>query len=188
MADPGYRTPGPIPTGVLATGPSADRWGTPWSAVWAGAFSAAAIWAVFGLLGVAIFRSAGMLNTSGVSWGMGVWSIILTAIALFVGGRVAARMGDMRTPRDAMMAGQTMFGLTAVGVLVFLVLLGTGSATGMTGTTTSSYVGSTIRGAGWFGWVGVLAGWLGAMAGAMASYGARRKSTGAPVRDIRTAA
>ena len=186
MADPGYRTPS-IPTGAVSTGPSVDRWGTPWGAVWAGAFSAAAIWAVFGQLGVVVFRSADLLNTTGVSWGMGVWSIILTGIALFVGGRVTARLGETRTPRDAVMAGQTMFGLTAVGVLVFLALVGAGSATGATGTTASSYVGSIIRGAGWFGWLGVLAGWLGAMAGATVSQRNRRQAA-APVRDIRSAA
>ncbi len=186
MADPGYRTPS-MPTGVVTAGPSVDRSGTPWGAVWAGAFSAAAIWAVFGELGVAIFRSTGSLNTSGVSWGMGVWSIILTGIALFVGGRVTARMGELRTPKDAIMAGQTMFGLTAVGVLVFAALLGAGSASGAAGTTASSYVGSIIRGAGWFGWLGLLAGWAGAMAGARASQ-TNRAQVAAPVRDIRRAA
>jgi hypothetical protein len=187
MADPGYRTPS-MPTGVVSAGPSVERWGTPWGAVWAGAFSAAAIWTVFGQLGVAVFRSAGSLNTAGMSWGMGVWSIILTGIALFVGGRVTARMGDLRTSRDAVMAGQTMFGLTAVGVLVFLVLMGARSATGVTATTAPSYVGSVIRGAGWFGWIGVLVGWLGAMAGAMASQKGRRQGATTPVRDIRSAA
>jgi len=186
MADPGFRTPS-IPTGVVSAGPSVDRWGTPWGAIWAGAFSAAAIWAVFGQLGVAIFRSAGLLGSSGVSWGMGVWSIILTAIALFVGGRVTARLGDARTSRDAMLAAQTMFGLTAVGLLVFLALLGAGSTSAATGITASSYVGSVIRGAGWFGWIGVLVGWLGAMAGASASQ-RNRLPAAAPVRDIRAAA
>lgn len=182
MADFGYRTPGPVPAGTAAAGPSVDRYGTPWGAVWAGAFSAAAIWAVFGQLGVAIFRSTGGLNTAGVSWGMGVWSIILTGIALFVGGRVTARLGDMKTSRDAIMAGQTMFGLVAVGVVLVLGLMGAGAnAAG------PSYVGYAIRSVGWFGWLAVLCGWVGAMAGAAASQRSRRVAA-APVRDIRNAA
>lgn len=182
MADFANRVPGPVPAAAAATGPAVDRYGTPWGAVWAGAFSAAAIWTVFGELGVAIFRTTGGLNTTGVSWGMGVWSIILTGIALFVGGRVTGRMGELRTRRDAAMAGQTMFGLTAVGLVLTLALMGTGAnAAG------PSYVGYAIRSAGWFGWVGVLCGWIGAMAGAT---GAQRivRQAATPVRDIRNAA
>lgn len=159
-----------------------DRYGTPWGAVWAGAFSAAAIWAVFGQLGVAIFRSVGTLHTTGVDWGMGVWSIILTGIALFVGGTVTARLGDLKTSRDAIMAGQTMFGLVAVGVVLVLALMGAG-----TNAAAPSYVGYVIRSAGWFGWLAVLCGWAGAMAGAAGSQ-RNRRAAAVPVRDIRNAA
>lgn len=185
MADMGYRNPGPALANA-GTGPSLNRPGTPWGAIWAGTFSFAAIWTVFGMLGISIFKSTGTLATpssTGVSWGMGIWSIILTAIAMFVAGHVTARLGNTTTRRDAVIAAQTMFGLSAVGVLVFLALAGAG-VSGMA----TPYVGYAIRTAGWFGWLGVLLGWACAMAGAASSQKSRPLAGTGTVRDIRTAA
>src|SRR5690348_15614621 len=86
MADIAYRN----------EGLSYSRSGTPWGAIWAGLFAFVAIWSVFGLLGEAIFASAANPNSanpvSGMSVGMGVWSVILTIIAMYVGGRVTGAL------------------------------------------------------------------------------------------------
>ncbi len=185
MADMGYRNPGPSLAGA-GTGPSLYRPGISWGAIWAGAFSFAAIWTVFGMLGMCLFRSTGTLTipfSTGVSWGMGIWSIILTAIAMFVAGHVTARLGNTTTRRDAVIAAQTMFGLSAVGVLVFLALAGPG-VRGMT----IPWVGYAIRSVGWFGWLSVLLGWSCAMAGAVSSQESRPLAGTGTVRDLRTAA
>ena len=68
--------------------------GAGWGAIWAGMFSFIAIWSVFGMLGEAIFAGSANPNTaqpvSGMSVGMGFWSVILTIIAMYVAGRVTA--------------------------------------------------------------------------------------------------
>ena len=185
MADMGYRNPGPSLANP-GIAPSLDRPRISWGAIWAGAFSFAAIWTVFGMLGMSIFKSTGTLTTpfsTGVSWGLGVWSIILTAIAMFVAGHVTAHLGNMPTRRDAVIAAQTMFGLSAAGVLLFLVLAGAGVRD-----MAIPYVAYAIRTAGWFGWLGVLLGWACAMAGAASSRNNRPLAGTGSARDIRTAA
>jgi hypothetical protein len=114
---------------------------------------------------------------------MGIWGIVLTAIAMFIGGRVTARLADAGSAREAVFSAQSMFGLAVVGVLVYLALMGTG-----VGMAEPQVVAHSIRDVGWFGWIGVLVGWLSAMGGAMAAQRARRQGVGAPVRDIRSAA
>lgn len=63
---------------------------TDWGAIWAGVFTFIAIWSVFGLLGMAIFASAANPNAqnpvTGMSAGMGIWAVVLTFIAMYVGG------------------------------------------------------------------------------------------------------
>ncbi len=70
-----------------------------WAAVWAGVFAFIAIWSVFGLLGMAIFASAANPSAqqpvTGMNVGMGIWAIILTAIAMWVAGRVTGHLAGI---------------------------------------------------------------------------------------------
>ena len=70
-----------------------------WGAIWAGVFSFITIWSVFGMLGEAIFVSAANPNaprpvtSSGMSWGMGIWAIVLTRMSIS-GARASPELGE----------------------------------------------------------------------------------------------
>jgi len=168
-----------------AVGVSAFRTGTAWGAIWAGMFVFAAIWTVFEMLGAAIFQSTGTLPAAGPHWGMGIWTIVLTAIAMFVAGGVTGRLSGVATRNDGAMCGMAMFGLSAVAVLV-LVLLRRAAIVPVA--TASPHVLAITASAAWFGFFALLAGWLCAMGGASAGAGGAVRTMAAPVRDIRTAA
>jgi hypothetical protein len=152
---------------------------------------------VFGLLGEAIFASAANPNSAnavgnGIGWGMGIWSIILTMIAMYVGGRVTAEFSGVTTRHDATLAGMTMFGLSVTSTIVLVVLAGSALAGGTSvASATRGSVISTLSGLGWAGFVSLFLGWLCAMWGA--SSGIRPQSTESVlqdtdnVRDIRVA-
>lgn len=177
---------------------------TDWSAIWGGVFTFCAIWSVFGALGAAIFASAANPNAprpvSGMNWGMGIWSIILTIIAMYVAGRVTGHLAVVSDRSDGVNHGQIMFGLSVVSVLVLTILGGAAlsGGQGVPGGAHSSYVLSVFANLGWFGFVSLLLGWLAAMGGASAgvSGAARMTTTGTPaetttqekVRGIRPAA
>jgi hypothetical protein len=138
---------------------------TPWGAIWAGMFTFVAIWSVFGLLGEAIFASAASPNAvapvSGMSVGMGIWSVILTIIAMYVGGRVTGSLAGVVTRHEGSLYGMTMFGLSVIATIVVLILGGTAlnGATGVAGAH-SSYmlpcfpisVGLGSSACSWDGW------------------------------------
>lgn len=176
MADLGYRVSG-IPVA---------RSGTPWGAIWAGVFSFVAIWSVFGLLGAAIFSSAG--NTAnpsvGIGWGMGIWSIVLTMIAMYVGGRVTGHLAGLSTRNEGALYGMTMFGLAVIAALVVVVF--SGAAAG-NGAAAAPFMLTVFSSVGWFGFAALFLGWLCAMGGGSSAVRAERQAV-APVRDIRAAA
>lgn len=148
-----------------------------WGAIWAGMFTFIAIWAVFGVLGMAIFAQAAnpaaARPVTGMSTGMGVWAIILTIIAMYVAGIVTGKLAEIGNPRDGIIHGMAMFGLSVVAVLVILGL-GEGAivsgAPTVTATITShsSYVLNMFASIGWIGFVALILGWLAAMGGASA--------------------
>lgn len=176
MADLAYRV----------AGPPLARTGTPWGAIWAGVFSFVAVWSVFGLLGAAIFSTAG--NTAnpstGIGWGMGIWCIILTMIAMFIGGRVTGHLAGIERRGEGLLCGQTMFGLAVIAALVIVVLAG---AAAHNGASSAPFMLTGFSSVGWFGFVALFLGWLCAMGGASSAAQAERQAA-APVRDIRTAA
>ncbi|HEX3662016.1 MAG TPA: hypothetical protein VHU89_11325 [Acidobacteriaceae bacterium] len=174
MADIAYRT---------ADSPVARRQ-TEWGAIWAGVFAVAAIWSVFGLLGASIFRVSAGGSVS--PWGMGIWSIVLTMIAMYVGGRVTGHLTGVQTSRDSIACGMSMFGLSVVAAAVLVILAGTASGTS-NAAVSGPYLAGVIEGAGWFGFVALFLGWLCALGGA-ASARTRVEREAAPVRDIRSAA
>lgn len=173
MADMAYRMPEV----------TAARRRTDWGAIWAGVFAVAAIWSVFGLLGASIFRVSAAGSTS--PWGMGIWSIVLTMIAMYVGGRVTGRLNSVASRGEGFASGTTMFGLAAVSAAVLVILAGAASGTS-NATVSGPYLAGVITGAGWFGFLALLLGWLCAIGGAASA--ARPAVQAAPVRDIRSAA
>lgn len=175
MADLAYRTP---------DSPVARRQ-TEWGAIWAGVFAVAAVWSVFGLLGVSIFKVSAGGSVS--PWGMGIWSIVLTLIAEYVGGRVTGHLSGVQTRSDGVTCGMTMFGLSAVSAAVLTVLVAAAAA----GTTHAQASGSYLAGVSitgsWFVFVALFLGWLGAIAGAV-SAGRPIERQAATVHDIRNVA
>ncbi len=165
---------------------------TDWGAIWAGTFTFIAIWSVFGLLGVAIFASTATATATepvvGMSVGWGIWSIVLTIIAMYVAGRETGRLAAVTNRHDGLIHGMVMFGLSVVAAVVITVLAGatmTGG-TGIAGTAHSPYLLTVFADLGWIGFVALFLGWLGALFGA--SSGASHKVSVSNVRDIRPAA
>lgn len=158
---------------------------TDWAAIWAGMFSFIAIWSVFGSLGLAIFASAATPAANhpatGIEWGMGIWSIVLTIIAMYVAGRVTGHLANLSRRQDGMLHGQIMFGLSCVAALILAVLAGSSLGVG-TGTPGTVQTYAVVSGMGWAGFISLLLGWFAALGGAVS--GVRKQAEIAP--DIRT--
>lgn len=176
-----------------------ERRGFNWSAVWGGVFTFMAIWTVFGVLGIAVFASAANPNAArpvtGMSVGEGVWAVILTIIAMYVGGFVTGRLAAVTTRHEGAAHGQVMFGLSVTGVILLVILASAGMTTGTTAATSSHspYILGAVADIGWGGFVALLLGWIGAMLGA--SQGQRQRTgtgttagTDRPVQQIRNVA
>ena len=169
----------------------APRLWVDWKAIWAGVFTFVAIWAVFGSLGWAIFASAANPNTArpitGMSVGMAIWAIVLTAIAMYVAGRETGRLAMIGNRHDGAIHGMIMFGLSTIGVLLLIalggdrILMSNGAASAH-----NPYLLSVLAGLGWAGFLSLFVGWLAAMGGA--STGAQRRQTETVVQPIRNAA
>lgn len=148
---------------------STRRMRTDWGAIWAGMFSFIAIWSVFGSLGLAIFAStatpAAAHPLTSMGWGMGIWAIVLTIIAMYVGGRVTGHLAGLTRRQDGMLHGQIMFGLSCVAVLV-LAVLASDSLAARQGTAVTTQSFSMVAGLGWAGFLSLLLGWLAALGGA----------------------
>ncbi len=163
-----------------------------WGAIWAGVFAFCAIWSVFGLLGEAIFASAANPNAtqpvSGMSVGMGIWSIILTIIAMYVGGRVTGYFAKFADRADATMHGLVMFGLSVISAAIIVVLAGAAlsGGTGVNASAHNPYALTVFADLGWIGFVALFLGWLAAMGGAASAT--RAVVARSDVREMRPAA
>jgi hypothetical protein len=186
MADIAYRNEEihSLPTGHVS-----------WGAIWAGMFTFVAIWSVFGILGEAIFASSANANASqpvsGMSAGMGIWSAILTIIAMYVAGRVTAHFSRLVDHASRIMHGVVMFGLSVMAVIITVILAGTAlsGGSGLAGGTHGPYMLTVFSDVGWAGFACLFLGWLAAMGGA-AHQGVARSSVtkNSNVQDIRPAA
>lgn len=186
MADTGYQTVNIQPARTLS-----------WGAIWAGVFSFAAIWTVFGVLGAAIFASSANPNASrpigGMNVGMGIWAIILTIIAMYVAGRVTGNLASTTTRNEGVQHGLVMFGLSVVAVVVLSAIGGAAlsGGSGVNGSVHSGYILGAFADLGWAGFVSLFLGWLAAMGGAsQGSHSLPARSTTEPenVQRIRPAA
>lgn len=151
MADEVYRTT------LAEVSPSRTSWG----AIFAGTFAALGVWSIFGSLGLAIFSSNANPNAARPLTGMpvaeGFWIVILSMIALYVGGRVTSALADVRASGEALTHGFVMFGLTTFAAILIATML-TGSTTaGTAGATVHSpYVLGTIAGSGYIVFIALL--------------------------------
>jgi len=148
-----------------------------WGAIWAGVFAFVAIWSVFGVLGTAIFASAANPNAarpvSGMGWGMGIWAIVLTVIAMYVGGRVTGGLAAIVNRRDGVVHGLAMFGLSVMATLVIVLLAGLALPGSTTASVHSPYLLDVASGLGWAGFLSLFFGWLAAMGGASSAVQTR---------------
>jgi len=158
-----------------------QRTRTDWGAIWAGMFSFIAIWSVFGSLGMAIFASAATPAANhpvtAEGWGIGIWAIILTIIAMYVAGRVTGHLANLSRRQDGLLHGQIMFGLSCVAALVIAVLAGSW-LTGTQGVADTGHAYSAVSGMGWAGFFALLLGWFAALGGAVS--GVRQRARLAP--------
>src|SRR5579883_2703674 len=168
-----------------------SRGRTDWGAIWAGVFTFVAIWSIFGLLGLAIF--AGIANpnapnpVSGMNVGLGIWSIILTIIAMYVAGRETGRLAAVTNKHDGLVHGMIMFGLSVVATIVITVMAGNSlsGGVGVQGTVHSPYLLTVFSDLGWIGFISLFLGWLAAMGGASQGAIVRKSSSGVEVREVR---
>lgn len=168
-----------------------------WVSIWAGTFAFIAVWSVFGMLGEAIFASSASPNAAepvgGMSVGMGIWGVLLTIIAMYVGGRVTGHFSNWADRNGRIMHGMAMFGLSVVSFVVVAILSGVAltGGSGISGGAHSSYILTVFADLGWIGFAALFLGWLAALGGA--SSGAQQVRTTAStnsreVQDIRRAA
>jgi cytochrome b561 len=88
-----------------------------WSGIFAGTFLFLAIEATFGILGAAVFAT--VTNPSsvnpvghGISTGVGIWTVVLSIIALYCAGKLAGRLSGASTRNLGMHAGLVTFGMS----------------------------------------------------------------------------
>jgi len=167
---------------------------TDWGAIWAGVFTFAAIWLVFGALGEAIFASSANPNAatpvSGMGLGMGIWSVILTIIAMFVAGRITTDLARLADRGRKLFHANAMFGLSVICAIVLVTLGGTAlsGGNGVVSGTHSSYTLTLFADIGWAGFAALFLGWLAAMGGAASGAKGVTKTAGDNVHEIRSAA
>jgi hypothetical protein len=165
---------------------------TNWGAIWAGMFTFAAIWSVFGTLGEAIFATSASAtaahSVTGMSVGEGVWIVVLTIISLYVAGRITGDLAKVSSRGEAAIYGSIMYGLSFVATLLLVVIGGTAlnGGAGAAAGAHSSYVLTVFADLGWIGFCSLFLGWLAAMGGA--AHVVKEAHPVNNVRDIRPAA
>ncbi len=143
-----------------------------WGAIWAGVFAFLAIWSVFGALGVSIFGTfaATAAPAGGVGVGMSIWAVILTIIAMFVGGRVTGGLAGTTDTRGGSVHGLVMFGL-AIAASVVIVAAGGATLAGIgLAAMHRVYLLDIFSYPGWPLFVALFLGWLAAMGGAATAH------------------
>jgi hypothetical protein len=168
---------------------------TRWGAIFAGTFAALAVWATFGMLGLAIFANNANANANrpltGMTWGEGAWIIVLSMVALYVGGRVTSALVDAENRGDSIIHGFVMFGLsTFTAILITTMIAGTtpGASSVPVGNTHNPGLLYAISTGGWIIFISLILSMCTAIWGSMhnAPKMGRRPETQSP--DIRRVA
>lgn len=100
-----------------------------WSGIFAGTLLYLGIEATFGMLGLAIFapamNRAGHPLGLGIGAGAGIWMVILSIIALYFAGNLAAKLSGATTRNLGMYVGLVTFGMCVfASVLTGALMLG----------------------------------------------------------------
>jgi Protein of unknown function (DUF2795) len=107
-----------------------------WGAVIAGVVVALATGALLGLIGVALGVSSIQPSAAATGIGSGVWAVISTAIAMALGGYIAARLCGTYSHLDSELHGLTVWALTFLVGAVLLAQIVSGA------------IGLAVQGAG----------------------------------------
>lgn len=156
-----------------------------WSAIWSGLFAFLSIWAVFEILGYAIFPR---VANGSIDVALGIWSIVLAAIAMFIAGRITGGVAAVTGSSSALRHGLIMFGLSVAAAIV-LTMWGTSLLAGFfePGTMIHAVMPNLAPQNAWIAFGILFLGWLGALFGA-SSAAAPKTETAANVKEIRHAA
>src|SRR5690242_9737543 len=107
-----------------------------------------AIWFVFGSLGITLFANATQnpaRSILGMSTAVGIWTIVLTIIAMYIAARETSHLSGVTTRRDGLVHGMIMFGLSAVALFLLTIIGGNAiAAAPNTGTTPIPYIFNVI--------------------------------------------
>lgn len=120
----GSTVPGPMAT-AYEKPPMIKR--ISWGAIFAGTFVALSLTVLLWLLGAAVGLAAFDPRTppgEAAMWGFGIWGIVVTIIALFAGGLVAAWLAGLPKWMDAMLHGVVVWSLTTTATIAFTALTG----------------------------------------------------------------
>jgi hypothetical protein len=170
---------------MRAEGRSFSSGSTHWSPIWAGLFTFVGIWSVFELLGLAIFPAA----NAGAKVGLGIWSVILTAIAMFIAGRQTGSSARLSGRSDGVRHGMIMFGLSLTAAIVLMmsgsVLLA--DFPRINSSARSSDLVSVFTSSDWVPFATLFFGWVGAIIGA-SSAGPLKTEERSNVTQMRPAA
>jgi hypothetical protein len=139
-----------------------------WGAVLAGTVLAVGIWVLLHALGMGLGLAAidtddtGTLKGAGIA--TGIWSIVASLIAMFIGAMVAGRLAGTREPKVGAMHGSVMWALaTGVGLWAMFAIvssLASGAARigGVAVSATSSVVSGAVAGSDKLGAAGTALG------------------------------
>jgi hypothetical protein len=170
---------------VSAEGRSLLSRSTDWSAVWTGLFTFVGVWSVFELLGLAIFPGANVR----AKMGLGIWSVVLTAIAMFIAGRQTGSSARLTGRDDAARHGMILFGLSLTAA-IFLMMSGSILLADFPAVNTSarsSDLVSVFASSAWVAFATLFLGWIGAIMGA-SSDGPPKREERSKVAQMRPAA
>jgi hypothetical protein len=164
-----------------------------WSGIFAGTFLFLAIEATFGILGVAIFASATNPASAnpvgpGISAGVGIWMVVLSIIALYFGGKLAARLSGANTKNVGMYAGLVTFGMCIfTSVLITALTLGS-TVSGATGIGYASpvRVADMLTTGGYWLFVALVLGMISAASGGIHGSLSGRSTSGTATTSGRT--
>jgi hypothetical protein len=142
-----------------------------WGSIFAGTFVFLAIEVTFGLLGMAIFATAANPRTAhpvgGMSVGIGIWTVVLSIVALYFAGKCASRLSGAIDRNSGLYHGLVTFGMS-----IFAVILVAALTLGSTvpGNASLSQVGnsgleSMIATSGWWIFIACLLGMIAAITG-----------------------
>jgi len=106
-----------------------------WASIFAGTFVFLAIEVTFGVLGSAIFASASAPRTAtplngGTGWGLGIWMVILSIIAVYFGAKTAGKLSHAMDRTRGMYQGLVVFGMSIFTSILVLALAVGSSAPG----------------------------------------------------------